>query len=100
MNAEQIIKRPLLTEKSYAGIAGKVYTFEVDKNANKIEIAKAVEKLFGVEVEKVNTVNVKGHKKVQNTKAGRTEGRTSDYKKAIVTLKESSKTIAFFDSLS
>ena len=43
---------------------------------------------------------VKGHKKVQNTKAGRTEGRTSDYKKAIVTLKESSKTIAFFDSLS
>ncbi len=100
MNAEQIIKRPLLTEKSYAGIASKVYTFEVAKNANKIEIAKAVEQLFGVEVEKVNTVNVKGHKKVQNTKAGRTEGRTSDYKKAIVTLKESSKTIAFFDSLS
>ena len=100
MNAEQIIKRPLLTEKSYAGIAGKVYTFEVAKNANKIEIAKAVEALFGVEVAKVNTCIVKGHKKVQNTKAGRTEGRTSDYKKAIVTLTDSSKTIAFFDSLS
>ena len=100
MNAEQIIIKPLLTEKSYAGIANKVYSFVVAKNANKIEIKKAVEQLFGVQVEKVNTVVVKGHKKVQNTKAGRTEGRTSDYKKAIVTLKEDSKTIAFFDSLS
>lgn len=100
MNAEQIIIKPLLTEKSYAGIANKVYSFVVAKSANKIEIKKAVEQLFGVQVEKVNTVVVKGHKKVQNTKAGRTEGRTSDYKKAIVTLKEGSKTIAFFDSLS
>lgn len=100
MEAEKIIIKPLLTEKSYAGIASKVYTFVVAKNANKIEIKKAVEQLFGVQVEKVNTVTVKGHKKVQNTKAGRTEGKTSDYKKAIVTLKESSKTIAFFDSLS
>lgn len=100
MNAEQIIIKPLLTEKSYAGIANKIYSFVVAKNANKIEIKKAVEQLFGVQVEKVNTVVVKGHKKVQNTKAGRTEGRTSDYKKAIVTLKEDSKSIAFFDSLS
>ena len=100
MEAHEIIKRPLLTEKSYAGIANKVYTFEVAKNASKIDIAKAVEQLFGVQVQKVNTMNVKGHKKVQNTRAGRTEGRTSDYKKAIVTLTESSKTIAFFDSLS
>ena len=100
MNAEQIIIKPLLTEKSYGGIANKVYSFVVAKSANKIEIKKAVEQLFGVQVEKVNTVVVKGHKKVQNTKAGRTEGRTSDYKKAIVTLKEGSKTIAFFDSLS
>ena len=100
MEANKIIKKPLLTEKSYAGIASKVYTFEVDKNANKIEIAKAVEELFGVEVAKVNTCVVKGHKKSQNTKSGRTVGRTSDYKKAIVTLTESSKTIAFFDSLS
>ena len=100
MEAEKIIIKPLLTEKSYAGIGNKVYTFVVAKNANKIEIRKAVEQLFGVQVESVNTVVVKGHKKVQNTKSGRTEGRTSDYKKAIVTLKDSSKTIAFFDSLS
>ena len=100
MEAHQIIKKPILTEKSYAGIANKVYTFEVAKNASKVDIAKAVESLLGVQVEKVNTVMVKGHKKVQNTRAGRTEGRTSDYKKAIVTLTESSKTIAFFDSLS
>ncbi len=100
MEAHEIIKKPLLTEKSYAGIGNKVYSFVVDKRANKIEIKKAVEELFGVQVASVNTAVVKGHKKVQNTKAGRTEGKTSDYKKAIVTLKESSKTIAFFDSLS
>ena len=100
MEANQIIIRPLLTEKSYSGIANKVYTFVVAKNAGKVEIKKAVEKLFDVKVEKVNTVIVKGHKKVQNTKAGRTVGKTSDYKKAIVTLTAESKTIAFFDSLS
>ena len=100
MEANKIIIRPLLTEKSYAGVANKVYTFVVDKNADKIQIRKAVEELFGVKVESVNTVIVKGHKKTQNTKAGRTVGRTSDYKKAIVTLKEDSKSIAFFDSLS
>ena len=100
MEANKIIIKPLLTEKSYAGIQGKVYTFVVDKNADKVQIIKAVEELFGVKVASVNTVIVKGHKKTQNTKAGRTVGRTSDYKKAIVTLKEDSKTIAFFDSLS
>lgn len=100
MEAQQIIKKPLMTEKSYAGIANKVYTFEVDKRANKIQIKQAVESIFDVQVEKVNTVLVKGHRKEQNTKAGRTVGRTSDYKKAIVILKDSSKSIAFFDSLS
>ena len=100
MEANKIIVKPLLTEKSYAGIANKVYTFVVAKNAGKIEIKKAVEELFDLKVEKVNTVIVKGHKKVQNTKAGRTVGKTSDYKKAIVTLTADSKTIAFFDSLS
>ena len=100
MEATEIIIRPLLTEKSYAGIQGKVYTFEVNKKAGKVDIKNAVEKLFDVQVEKVNTVIVKGHKKFQNTKSGRTEGRTSDYKKAIVILKSSSKSIAFFDSLS
>ena len=100
MEAHEIIIRPLLTEKSYAGIQGKVYTFVVNKKAGKVEIKKAIEELFGVEVEKVNTCIVNGHKKYQNTKAGRTEGRTSDYKKAVVILKDSSKTIGFFDSLS
>lgn len=100
MEANKVIVRPLLTEKSYSGIANKVYTFVVAKDAGKVEIRKAVEELFGVKVAKVNTVNVKGHKKTQNTKAGRTVGKTSDYKKAIVTLTADSKTIAFFDSLS
>ena len=100
MEANKIIVKPLLTEKSYAGIANKVYTFVVAKDAGKVEIKKAVEELFGVKVAKVNTVIVKGHKKVQNSTAGRTVVTTSDYKKAIVTLTAESKTIAFFDSLS
>ena len=100
MEAEKIIIKPLLTEKSYAGTQNKVYTFVVSKNAGKVEIKKAVEKLFDVKVDKVNTSVVKGHKKTQNTKAGRTVGKTSDFKKAIVTLKADSKSIAFFDSLS
>lgn len=100
MEATEIIIKPLLTEKSYSGIANKVYSFVVNKNANKVEIAKAVETMFNVEVAKVNTLIVKGHKKSQNTKQGRTVGKTSDYKKAIVTLTEKSKPIAFFESLS
>ena len=100
MEANEIIVRPLLTEKSYSGIQNKTYTFVVNKNANKIQIAKAVEEMFKVEVKKVNTIMVKGHKKSQNTKQGRTVGRTSDYKKAIVNLTEKSKPIAFFESLS
>ena len=100
MDANEIIVRPLLTEKSYSLIQNKTYTFIVNKNANKVQIAKAVEEKFKVEVEKVNTILVKGKKKSQNTKQGRTVGKTSDYKKAIVTLTEKSKPIAFFESLS
>ncbi len=100
MEASEIIIRPLLTEKSYNGIQNKIYSFVVNKNANKVEIAQAVETMFNVEVAKVNTLIVKGHKKSQNTKQGRTVGRTSDYKKAVVTLTEKSKPIAFFESLS
>lgn len=88
-----------MSEKSYAGIGAKVYTFVVDNNANKVEIKNAVEEIFKVQVEKVNTVTVKGHKKSQNTRNGRTVGKTSDIKKAIVTLKADSKPIAFFESL-
>jgi len=61
MVAQDIIIRPIITEKSMNGTAMKMYTFEVAKNANKIEIKKAVEELFGVKVAKVNTLNVKGH---------------------------------------
>lgn len=100
MEASEVIVRPILTEKSYSGIQNKIYSFVVNKKSNKVEIAQAVEKLFNVEVAKVNTINVKGHKKAQNTKQGRTVGKTSDYKKAIVTLTEKSKPIAFFESLS
>ena len=63
--------------------------------SNKIEIAKAVEEIFGVKVQKVNTVSMKGRKR----RMGRYEGYTSDWKKAIVTLTEDSKTIEFFDGM-
>ena len=84
MKAHDVIIKPILTEKSYQGIQGKVYTFKVANSANKVRIRKAVEELFNVEVENVNTVKVKGKEKSQNTKSGRTVGKTSDYKKAIV----------------
>lgn len=72
MLPEEIIKRPIITEKSMSMIPQKKYTFEVDRRANKIEIKKAVEQLFGVEVEKVWTMNVKPKRK----RVGRFEGRT------------------------
>lgn len=100
MDAHDIIKKPVLTEKSYAGIANKVYTFEVAKEANKIEIARAVEEIFDVKVARVNTLNVKGKIRTRNTKSGVTKGSTGDWKKAVVFLKADSKGIEFFDSLS
>ena len=90
-----IIISPILTEKSYDGIATKKYTFKVAKKANKTQIKTAVEDIFGVKVAKVNTVNVNGKKK----RMGRSEGYTSDYKKAVVFLTEDSKAIEFFESL-
>ncbi len=95
MNAYDVIKRPILSEKSYAGISDKTYTFEVAKVATKSEIKVAVEKVFDVKVAKVNTSNYDGKIKRQ----GRSEGRTSAYKKAIVTLTADSKAIQFFESL-
>ena len=91
--AQDIIVRPIITENSMDGLAERKYTFEVASGANKIEVKKAVETLFGVKVAKVNTISVKGKKK----RMGRTEGYTSDWKKAIVTLTADSKTIEFFD---
>ena len=91
----EVILRPLLTEKSYATIQDKKYTFIVAKDANKVEIKIEVEKRFDVQVEKVNTINCHGKLK----RMGRSQGYTPDYKKAIVTLKKDSKGIQFFDSL-
>ena len=96
MVAEDIIIKPLLTEKGYDGIANKNYTSTVEKSANRTQINLAVEKLFGVQVASVNTVNCKGKLK----RMGRNAGYTPDYKKAVVQLKADSKAIEFFASLS
>ncbi|MDD6807353.1 MAG: 50S ribosomal protein L23 [Oscillospiraceae bacterium] len=93
--AQDIILRPIITEESMQNTALKKYTFKVAKDANKIEIAKAVEELFDVKVAKVNTVSVRGKLRRQ----GRFEGYTASWKKAIVTLTEDSKTIEFFDGM-
>ena len=94
--AQDIILKPIITEHSMECLQQGKYTFKVAKDANKIEIANAVEKLFkGVKVKKVNTVSVRGRKK----RMGRSEGYTSAWKKAIVTLAEGSKTIEFFDGM-
>ena len=95
MNARDIILAPVITEKSVSAMADKKYTFRVADASNKIEIAKAVEEIFGVKVAKVNTISMKGKKR----RMGRFEGYTSDWKKAVVTLTEDSKTIEFFDGL-
>jgi large subunit ribosomal protein L23 len=90
-----IIYRPLVTEK-VSNLQDKgIYAFEVKLDANKIEIAHAVEKKFKVKVINVRTMNFKGKSKTQMTRKGRFEGKTSHFKKAIVTLKEGDK-IDFF----
>lgn len=93
--AQDIILAPVITENSMMGVANKKYTFKVATTANKIEIANAVEKLFGVKVEKVNTINVRGRFRRQ----GAHGGYTAATKKAIVTLKQGSKGIDFFESM-
>ncbi len=95
MTAQDIIIAPLITEKSMSGIADKKYAFKVARDANKYQIADAVEALFKVSVAKVNTMNVRGRAK----RMGRYEGKTAAWKKAIVTLKADSKPIEFFDGL-
>lgn len=103
MLAQDIIIKPILSEKSYKGIKAdkgspisKRYVFIVAKDANKIQIKKAVEELFEVTVEKVNTANYLGKLR----RHGKFSGMTPSYKKAVVQLKDSSKPIAFFESLS
>ena len=95
MAAQDIVIRPIITEKSMAGIGMKKYTFEVAKNATKIDIARAVETLFGVKVSKVNTLHVRG----QMRRQGKSEGYTPSWKKAVVSLKPESKTIEFFEGM-
>ena len=92
--AQDIILKPIITEDSMSRLADGKYTFEVATDANKVEIAKAIEELFGVKVAKVNTMSVKGKQK----RMGRYLGYRPDRKKAIVTL-EGDKTIEFFDGM-
>lgn len=86
-----IIRRPVLTEKATALQDRRQYAFEVDDDANKVDIVRAVEKKFGVTVVSVRTVRVKGKEKTQLTRGGRFQGRTRAWKKALVTLKEGDK---------
>ena len=94
-NAHDVIIRPIITEDSMARLAEEKYTFEVASGANKVEIKKAVEEIFGVKVDKVTTMNYDGKLK----RMGRFEGRRAAYKKAVVKLTADSKTIEFFDSM-
>ena len=95
MNAYDVIIKPVLTEKAYDGIASKKYCFYVRTDATKTDVKAAVEKIFDVEVESVNILNVRGKRK-------RERGSVvypADRKKAYVKLTAKSKTIPFFDSL-
>ncbi|NMB01604.1 MAG: 50S ribosomal protein L23 [Firmicutes bacterium] len=82
MDARDIIKRPIITEKSTDLIAENKYTFEVDLRATKLQVKAAVEEIFDVKVQKVNTSRVKGKLR----RMGRHEGYTSEWRKAVVTL--------------
>lgn len=104
MNYHDIIKGPVISEKSMANAnaakagdetAKKRYTFKVDPNANKVEIKQAIEKIFSVQVSKVNTMNYEGKLKKQ----GRTMGRRPSFKKAVITLTKNSKGIELFEGI-
>lgn len=92
---EDIIIKPVLTEKSYATMSEKRYVFEVATSATKTQIKAAVEQIFGVQVEKVNTVTTQGKLK----RMGKYVGRTKEIKKAYVILKKDSKAIEFFENM-
>ena len=96
MTAYDIIIRPVITERSMNSVADKKYVFEVAPTAGQIEIKKAVEEIFGVKVAKVNTMNVSG--KAKRMGAAR-PGRTKDWKKAVVQLREDSKSIELFEGM-
>ena len=95
MNKYDIIRKPIVTEKSMEDMENKKYTFEVDKNATKIEIKADVEEIFNVKVKKINTMNMQGKLKRQ----GAHMGRRPSWKKAIVKLTDDSEPIEFFESI-
>lgn len=94
MDARDVIKRPIITERSMDLTADKKYTFEVDVNANKTQVKDAVENIFGVKVAKVNVLNYKGKYK----RVGRFAGYTKKRRKAVVTLTPDSNEIDFFEA--
>ncbi len=87
MNINDIIKRPILTEKSYANMANNVYTFEVDRRATRMQVKQTLEHIFKVEIVKVNILN----NKPKTKRVGKFVGKTRNIKRAIVTLKAGSK---------
>ena len=93
--AYDIIRKPIITERSMAGVADKKYVFEVARDAEKTEIKRAVEEIFGVKVKSVNTMNVRG----KNKRMGVHEGKTAAWKKAMITLTADSKTIEMFEGM-
>ena len=95
LTSYDIIRKPVVTEKSMASMSEKKYTFIVDIHANKVQIKKAVEEVFGVKVQSVNTLKTMGKTK----RVGVHIGKRADYKKAVVKLTEDSKTIEFFEGM-
>lgn len=99
MVPEEVLKKPLITEKmTWLGEEKNQYGFIVDKNANKIQVKNAVEKMYGVSVVSVNTMTTVGKAKTRYTKTGIFRGQTRPYKKAIVTLSDND-TIDFFSNI-
>lgn len=96
-SAHDIIIKPIVSERTMSGIKERKYTFEVARDATKIDVKNAIEEVFGVKVDSVNIMNVRGKKK--RLSMGRPEGYTPAWKKAIVKVTGDSKTIEFFDSL-
>ncbi len=93
--AYDIIRKPIITERSMSGVADKKYVFEVARDAEKTEIKKAVEEIFGVKVKSVNTMHVRG----KNKRMGVHEGKTSAKKKAMITLTADSQSIEMFEGM-
>lgn len=101
MHLTEVIKKPMLTEKSYLGHSNSVYTFMVDKHANKVQIKKTFEEIFEVKVESVRTMNYSGKIKTMGRRSKQTSGystgKTGSFKKAIITLKEGQNLDIFND---